>query len=68
METKTEVWLNGIPEVGQKAHRSRVVTTRDIELFTEISVTEIPCTMMRRQLTLLALVALWFKVALQVQS
>ncbi len=37
METKTEVWLNGIPEVGQKAHRSRVVTARDIELFTEIS-------------------------------
>ncbi|MFQ5757304.1 MAG: MaoC family dehydratase [Acidiferrobacterales bacterium] len=37
METKTEVWLNGIPEVGQKAHRSRMVTARDIELFTEIS-------------------------------
>ena len=37
METKTEVWLHGIPEVGQKAHRSRVVTARDIELFTEIS-------------------------------
>jgi acyl dehydratase len=37
MKTKTEVWLNGIPEVGQKAQRSRVVTARDIELFTEIS-------------------------------
>ena len=37
MEKTTEVWLNGIPEVGQKAHRSRVVTARDIELFTEIS-------------------------------
>ena len=37
MGQKTEVWLNGIPEVGQEAHRSRVVTARDIELFTEIS-------------------------------
>ena len=37
MEKTTEVWLNGIPEVGQKAHRSRVVTARDIELFTEMS-------------------------------
>ncbi len=33
----TEVWPNGIPEVGQKAQRSRLVTARDIELFTEIS-------------------------------
>jgi acyl dehydratase len=32
-----EVWPNGIPEVGQKARRSRTVSTRDIELFTEIS-------------------------------
>ncbi len=37
MGQKTEVWLDGIPEVGQEAHRSRVVTARDIELFTEIS-------------------------------
>ena len=37
MNKKTEVWPNGIPEVGQKAKRSRAVTTRDIELFTEIS-------------------------------
>lgn len=37
METKTNVWLHGIPEVGQKARRSRMVTARDIELFTEIS-------------------------------
>jgi len=37
MNTKTEVWPNGIPTVGQKAQRSRLVTARDIELFTEIS-------------------------------
>jgi len=34
---KNEVWPNGMPEVGQKAQRSREVTSRDIELFTEIS-------------------------------
>jgi acyl dehydratase len=34
---KNEVWPNGIPEVGQKARRSRAVTSRDIALFTEIS-------------------------------
>jgi acyl dehydratase len=32
-----EVWPNGVPEVGQIAKRSRQVTSRDIELFTEIS-------------------------------
>ena len=37
MNTETEVWPNGIPKVGQKAQRSRLVTARDIELFTEIS-------------------------------
>ena len=37
MKTGNEVWPNGIPEVGQKAQRSRAVTARDIELFTEIS-------------------------------
>ena len=37
MNTETEVWPNGMPKVGQKARRSRSVTTRDIELFTEIS-------------------------------
>ena len=37
MNKKTEVWPNGIPVVGQKAKRSRPVTSRDIELFTEIS-------------------------------
>lgn len=33
----TEVWPNGIPNVGQTAQRSRDVTNRDIELFTDIS-------------------------------
>ena len=37
MKTESEVWPHGIPEVGQKAQRSRLVTTRDIGLFTEIS-------------------------------
>jgi acyl dehydratase len=32
-----EVWPNGVPEVGQSATRSRKVTSRDIELFTDIS-------------------------------
>lgn len=32
-----DIWPNGIPEVGQTAKRSREVTTRDIELFTDIS-------------------------------
>ena len=37
MSIPSEVWPGGIPEVGQKAQRSRTVTTRDIELFTDIS-------------------------------
>ncbi len=37
MAQKNEVWPNGMPKVGQKAKRSREVTSRDIELFTEIS-------------------------------
>jgi acyl dehydratase len=37
MGTVSEVWPNGIPSIGQKAHRSRVVAARDIERFTEIS-------------------------------
>jgi acyl dehydratase len=37
MGTASEVWPNGIPLVSQKAQRSRTVTARDIELFTEIS-------------------------------
>jgi acyl dehydratase len=37
MNTASEVWPNGIPSVNQKALRSRTVTARDIELFTEMS-------------------------------
>jgi acyl dehydratase len=37
MTIKTEVWPNGIPEVGQKAQRSRTVLAEDIDRFTEIS-------------------------------
>jgi acyl dehydratase len=37
MLTKTEVWPNGMPKVGQNARRLRDVLPRDIELFTEIS-------------------------------
>ena len=36
-EGSIEVWPNGMPEVGDRAERSRAVTARDIELFTEIS-------------------------------
>ncbi len=35
--TANEAWPNGLPEVGRTAQRSRKVTARDIELFTEIS-------------------------------
>lgn len=37
MIKKTDVWPNGAPKVGQKAQRARMVTSRDIELFTQIS-------------------------------
>ncbi len=37
MNTANEVWPNGMPALGQKARRSRLVAARDIELFTEIS-------------------------------
>jgi acyl dehydratase len=37
MVASNEVWPNGMPSVGQTARRSRVVTPRDIELFTEMS-------------------------------
>ena len=37
MNVKNEVWPNGIPAVGQTAQRSREVSSRDIELFTDIS-------------------------------
>ncbi len=35
--TTNDVWPGGMPEVGQTARRSRKVTARDIELFTEMS-------------------------------
>ena len=37
MKRKTKVWPYGIPEVGDKAERSRQVSHRDIELVTEMS-------------------------------
>jgi acyl dehydratase len=37
MPERTEAWPNGMPQVGQSARRSRSVTARDIELFTEMS-------------------------------
>jgi acyl dehydratase len=37
MDRVSEAWPNGIPAVGQRARRSRLVTDRDIGLFTEIS-------------------------------
>ena len=37
MTQTSDVWPNGKPEVGQAATRTREVTSRDIELFTEIS-------------------------------
>lgn len=37
MRASSDTWPNGIPEVGQTARRSRDVTSRDIQLFTEIS-------------------------------
>jgi len=33
----SEIWPNGMPAIGQQARRSRLVTARDIELFTDIS-------------------------------
>jgi acyl dehydratase len=37
MALPTDVWPNGQPAVGDTAERSRVITARDIELFTAIS-------------------------------
>lgn len=37
MHNTSDVWPGGIPVVGQRASRSREVTHRDIERFTEIS-------------------------------
>ena len=36
-EPRSEVWPSGVPRVGQRAERTREVSARDIELFTEIS-------------------------------
>jgi acyl dehydratase len=35
--TTNDTWPNGMPEVGQTARRSRKISARDIELFTELS-------------------------------
>jgi len=37
MATITETWPRGIPAVGQTAARSRKISARDIELFTEMT-------------------------------
>lgn len=37
MTEETAAWPNGKPRVGQIGERSRAITARDIELFTEIS-------------------------------
>src|SRR5258705_11313983 len=37
MSASDHVWPNGKPSVGQTARRSRLVTARDIERFTDIS-------------------------------
>lgn len=37
MDAITDIWPNGMPVTGRTAKRSREVTTRDIELFTQIS-------------------------------
>ncbi len=37
MTQASDVWPRGKPEVGQRARRTRAVSDRDIELFTEIS-------------------------------
>jgi len=37
MSAVSDVWPDGRPSIGQKARRTRPVTTADIELFTELS-------------------------------
>ena len=37
MSSERKPWPNGMPTVGQTARRTRTVTARDIELFTEMS-------------------------------
>lgn len=64
MNAINKAWPNKIPEVGQTAHRSRTVTHRDIELFTEISGDRNPLHYERKSLLQHILVALWCKVEL----
>ena len=37
MSESSSIWPNGAPKVGQRAERTREVSKRDIELFTDIS-------------------------------
>ena len=37
MSDESQAWPSGAPEVGQTAQRTRTVTQRDIEMFTEMS-------------------------------
>jgi len=37
MAERTDVWPDGVPGIGQTARRSRTVSAKDIERFTEIS-------------------------------
>lgn len=37
MNERSDVWPAGVPEVGQRAERTREVTSADIERFTDIS-------------------------------
>ena len=37
MNSESKAWPNGMPAIGQIAHRTRKVTARDIELYTEMS-------------------------------
>ena len=37
MTDSTQTWPRGIPTVGQTASRSRTITARDIEMFTEMT-------------------------------
>jgi acyl dehydratase len=37
MNESTATWPRGVPSIGQQARRSRAVSRRDIELFTELS-------------------------------
>ena len=68
MNQKNEVWPNGMPEVGQTAQRSREVTSRDIECFTEISGDRNPLHYDEEAREPHALAALLFRAGLPAQS